>query len=125
MRIVHVITDLQTGGAEIALKRLIQAQATIPDLRHEVISLRSPGAIGVELQASGVPVEALGMRSLADLPRAILRLTKRFRQTRPDIVHTWMYHADLLGGFAARLAGVRNVIWGVRIAEVSRDMGVP
>lgn len=51
--------------------------------------------------------------------QAIRRLRERIAESRPDIVQTWMYHADLLGGIAARRAGVRRVIWGVHSTRVS------
>ena len=114
IRVLHIIVDLDIGGAELMLKRLVESQQNRADYRLKVISLTGIGKVGRELQSSGVEVEAMGMRSALDTPRALWRLVRRIRTFRPDIVQTWMYHADLLGGLAARLAGNRNVIWGVR-----------
>jgi glycosyltransferase involved in cell wall biosynthesis len=79
-----------------------------------VISLNTIGKVGQQLQARGVEVQAMGMRSPWDIPGVLWRLMRLIRASRPDIVQTWMYHADLIGGLAARLAGIRHVIWGVR-----------
>lgn len=100
------------------LKRLIEAHHGSPRYRHTVVSLSEIGKVGQGLRARGVEVYALGMRSLFDFPRVLLRLVRLIRSTRPDIVQTWMYHADLIGGLAARLAGNRNVIWGVRCTSI-------
>ena len=79
-----------------------------------VISLTDIGEIGTRIAALGIPVEALGMRrGVIPNPIRFLRLARRLRQVKPDIVHTWMYHADLMGGSAARFAGVPVVIWTI------------
>lgn len=120
LKIVHVIVGLNVGGAELMLKRLLETHAMLPGYEHSVISLTDLGVIGAQLRAQGVSVRALGLRKLLGLPFAFLSLYKQLRQTRPDIVQTWMYHADLLGGLAARLAGVRHVIWGVRTTDIGK-----
>lgn len=124
MIIVHVIADLTTGGAEMMIKRLIEAHLGNPQFRHHVISLRGLGRIGAELESIGVDVQALGMRGIGDIPRILIRLARDFRRLRADIVHAWMYHANLLAGLAARLSGGRPVIWGIRATAFDQTMGV-
>ncbi|MEA3053678.1 MAG: hypothetical protein QOG72_2581 [Sphingomonadales bacterium] len=124
MRILHIMPDLNPGGAELMMKRLIEEHLGDPRLEHRVISLRGLGAVGPALQALDVHVEALDLKSTLRLPAKLLQLARRIRIVKPDIVQTWMYHSDLIGGLAARLAGVRRIIWGVRVADISPDMGV-
>jgi glycosyltransferase involved in cell wall biosynthesis len=120
MLILHILVNLNPGGAERMLQRLLQAQSNDPRFEHRVISLGEVALVGAELRDAGVEVEALGMRSSLHLPRTFARLVKAMRRHRPDIVQCWMYHADLLGGLAARLAGVERVIWGVRSVITGR-----
>lgn len=80
----------------------------------EVISLTNAGPVATQIQRAGVPVRALGMRRGALNPRAVLRLARWLRGGKPSVVQTWMYHADLIGGIAAKLAGRLPVVWGVR-----------
>lgn len=116
-KILHVIVDLDVGGAEAMLKRLIESN---PESTHEavVVSLTSLGVIGESLRARGVCVHSLGMSSFWHSPIALWRLIRLIRQYRPAIVQTWMYHADLLGGLAARIAGNPHVIWGIRTTDI-------
>lgn len=121
MKIVHIIIALNVGGAELMLARLIEAQRlSHPRLEHHVITLMPGGEVAARLRAGGTSVESVGLTSAAGAPLALWRLVRRLRRLRPDVVQTWMYHADLLGGVAARLAGVRAVIWGVRTTDVAR-----
>lgn len=115
--ICHIIVDLEVGGAEIMLKRLIESEpANTPGT--VVVSLTALGAFGESLRAQGVKVHALGMSSVVDFPLTLWRLIRLIRQYRPEIVQTWMYHADLLGGVAARLAGSCTVVWGVHSTAI-------
>lgn len=119
MKIVMVITGLGTGGAEMMLLKVLERL----DARFSphVISLTSLGEIGPRIQSLGIPAEALGMRPGVPSPLAFLRLTRRLRTLQPDAVHTWMYHADLMGGLAARLAGVPALAWCIRNSNLDRD----
>lgn len=121
LNVVHVIIGLNVGGAELMLLRLIEAQRMQqPDAVHRVISLTSMGPVGVCLQAAGVPVVALGMRSPMHAPGVFFRLLRLLREVRPDVLQTWMYHADLLGGLAAHQAGIQNIVWGIRTTDISK-----
>ncbi len=119
MKVAFIITGLATGGAEMMLHKLLQ---NIDRNRFEptVISLMSKGEIGPRIEALGIPVHTLDMRRGLPNPLMVLRLARLLRQLQPALVHTWMYHSDLLGGLAARLAGCRRVIWGIRHSNLSK-----
>lgn len=114
--IVHVITGLGRGGAESALFRLVSAA---PDrARCKVVSLGDGGLFRPRLEQLGVEVVSLGMHTRLPSPLALLRLVRLLRRWQPQLVQTWMYHADLLGGIAARFARV-PVCWGIRQSDLS------
>jgi glycosyltransferase involved in cell wall biosynthesis len=117
IRIAFIITGLGTGGAEMMLLQLVQKLSQ----RFEplVISLTKDGPIGEQLRKNGYRVEAIGLTSLFSAPPASVRLYRRLRQFQPHIVHTWMYHADLIGGLIARLASVRRIAWGIHHSNLS------
>lgn len=118
-RIALVITGLGLGGAEAMLFKLLQRL----DRRRfapAVVSLTDVGEYGPRIEGLGIPVHAMGMRPGLPSPVALLRLVRTLSALEPDLVHTWMYHADLLGGLSARLAGVSEVVWGIRHTDLSR-----
>lgn len=119
MIVVHVIIGLNVGGAELMLKRLIESTKQ-EDVIHKVVSLTSLGVIGSSLKDNGITVISLGLNSVLGLPLVFFRLRKLLNDFRPDIVHTWMYHADLIGGVAAYSLGIKNIIWGVRSTDITK-----
>lgn len=116
MNVVHIIIGLNIGGAEMMLKRLVSVGTG--SMRHTVISLTDMGKLGKEIQAAGIEVHTLGMCSIWDSPQVLWKLTRLIKKLHPDIVQTWMYHADLIGGVAARITGNRNIVWGVRTTDI-------
>ncbi len=105
----QVIVGLGLGGAETTLHALARA---LPQAGFSVrvFSLGGDGPVGERLCADGVPVDVLARRREA-VGMAWLRLWQRLRQP-PDVLQTWLYHADLFGGVAGWLRGV-PVVWGV------------
>ncbi|MDQ2799317.1 MAG: glycosyltransferase [Armatimonadota bacterium] len=118
MKVLHLIAGLGAGGAEMMLYKLL-SHMDATAFRNEVISLTDCGPISQNLQSLGVPVCALGMSRGMPSPQALFALKRRIRQAQPDVIQTWMYHADLLGGIASRLAGV-PVVWNIRNASLER-----
>jgi glycosyltransferase involved in cell wall biosynthesis len=116
IKIVYVISSLSTGGAEIMLLRLLE-RIDRTEFSPSVICLSDTGEIGSRISALGVHVESLGMLQTRSNVIPFIRLVKHMREIRPDVVHTWMYHADLMGGLAAKFAEATTLIWSVRSAD--------
>jgi len=117
---LHIITSLSIGGAETMLLRLIKHK---PDLVKStiIISLTDNGEIGRILESIGVSVISLGMHNWSSIFKALFKLKKIIQNEKPDIIHTWMYHANILGGIAALLAKNKNIIWSIRRSELTRN----
>jgi glycosyltransferase involved in cell wall biosynthesis len=113
IRVLHIITGLEPHGAENTLLKVV-SRMDRGAFTNEVISLTTAGPVAASLRSAGVPVRALGMRSALGTVPHVARLAQWVRAFRPDAVQTWLYHADLLGGVAARLAGCRRVFWNIR-----------
>ncbi len=111
MRVLHVITGLNLGGAEVMLHRLLRASSTEGDVR-EVISLTDLGVVAERIERLGVRARALEMSKLPN-PGSVVRLSRMIDRFQPDVVQTWMYHADLIGGLAARAARRGKIVWGI------------
>jgi glycosyltransferase involved in cell wall biosynthesis len=118
IRITHVIDGLSVGGAEVMLANLLR-RLDPAAIRSEVISLTDIGPVGRTIEGLGIPVRALGLRPTPAGALGGARLPLWVRRSRPDIVQTWLYQADLLGGLSARVASRRApVIWGVHRSDL-------
>ena len=121
MIVLHVSTGLSTGGAERTLRNLV-----VNDLSnaHVVVSLTTLGSQGFLLQKNGTKVIALDLpKSFRGFFTGIKSLRHIIRDLRPDVVQTWMYHSDLIGGLAALLAGTRQIAWNIRASAPREASG--
>ena len=120
MKILHVITGLASGGAQEVLLRLVTVDQAKGN-HHHIVSLMNRGVYAARLEQAGAMVSTL------DMPRGrvtfdgLFRLFRLIKAVHPDVVQTWMYHSDLVGGLVARLAGVKAIIWGIRHSDLHRD----
>lgn len=88
------------------------------EFESQVVSLLDRGAMGERIEPLGIRVRVLEMPRGPRALVGILRLVRWLRENPVDIIQCWMYHADLVGGLAGRLAGVRRVIWGIRQSTI-------
>jgi len=113
-RIVHIATGLGMGGSEMTLLNLL-VNLDQNEFENEVVSLSTGEPLGERILHLGVPVRTLGMKPNLPSPAGFARLTAHLRRSRPDLIQTWMYHADFLGALAAPLAGNPPVVWNLRV----------
>ncbi len=112
MKIVHVISGLNDGGAEGVLFRLIKS--TKSEFKHEVICFLDEGKYGRILESNNIKVTYLRMSRSSLNFFKILRIYSILKFTSPDVVQTWMYHSDLIGGIFAKVLGVKKIFWNIR-----------
>lgn len=99
------ITDLDVGGAE----RMFVELATRLDRSRwspTVFCVQPIGPLADRLQRENVPIVSLNVRSSLEAARAIGELSRKLREDRPRIVQTFLFHANLIGRWAARQATV-------------------
>ena len=122
-RVLHVITELRRGGAELSLCGLLE-EHDADAFEHRVIALGEDGPVGDQIRGLGIDVSALGVGVPHQGLRGVLRLRRVIRHWKPDVVQGWMYHGNL----AARLAllGMKDappLVWNVRhsLSDISRE----
>jgi len=112
IKVMHIITTLGPAGAENMLCR-IAAGMDRTRFENEIVSLTAIMDLAERMQSIGVPVRTLGMTRTIPNPLAVMRLARWIRESKPDVIHTWMYHANLIGTLAARLAGNAPLVWSI------------
>lgn len=110
--ILHITTGLTVGGAENILAELT-ARLDRSRFQSSVVSLTEKGPMAARIQAAGIEVDALEMRSLGNRLPGFLKLRRIIRSRRPAIIQTWLYHADMIGTISAIGSGAK-LVWNLR-----------
>jgi glycosyltransferase involved in cell wall biosynthesis len=83
MRILHVIQELRTGGAERVVASLVRGST---ERGHDVAVAAAPGAVADELGLRPFPLPMLERRPWR-VPLGAWRVLRAIRDFRPDVVH--------------------------------------
>lgn len=111
MKIIHIISGLGDGGAEGVMYRLCKNDIVNT---HIIISLTDNGKYGHLLRELNKDVYILEMNFLRLNLKSYFKLFTLLKRLNPDVIQTWMYHADLIGGLFAHLTGNKNIFWNIR-----------
>ncbi|MBF2017204.1 MAG: glycosyltransferase [Rivularia sp. T60_A2020_040] len=125
LKILHLITDLDMGGAEKMLYNLL-SKTNRQRFKPIVLSLIDRGIWGDQISALDIPVHTLAMESSKPTLAAIWRLFHLVHQLQPDLIQGWMYHGNL----AAQLTKISHlksvpIIWNIRHSIYSLNYEKP
>lgn len=116
MKILYVVTSLSMGGAEHVVVNLADAMMAHG---HEVKIAYLTGEVLVSPSNPNVEVISLGMNNVKNLLQAYIKLRSLIKKMRPDVVHSHMFHSNLL----ARLLRLTITIPKVICTSHSTDEG--
>jgi glycosyltransferase involved in cell wall biosynthesis len=117
VRVAHLITGLEVGGAETMLARLIGCWDRTM-VESTVISLTKLGPMAEKIAAHRARVVSLDMRSNRVNLGAMIHLVRILRTVRPHVLQTWLYHADLMGVFAGTMVRIPALVWNIRCSHL-------
>ncbi|WP_150430165.1 glycosyltransferase [Dechloromonas sp. CZR5] len=119
-RVLHIITGLGLGGAEMMLLKLLQASDRVAT-EHVVLTLTDLDILAPDIRALGVQVQSLGVAGGPSSVCALWRARCMVGRFRPDAVMTWLHHADLFGVALKCLAPSIRLIWNLRCSRLSPE----
>ncbi|MCX7119908.1 MAG: hypothetical protein NTZ86_08640, partial [Legionellales bacterium] len=105
-KILHIVNELNVGGSETVLYRQLLA---LQDQAYTfyVIVLSKPGYYSEPIKNLGIPIYYLAINK-TNILKALYQLITLIKKIEPDIVQTWLYHSDFLGGLCAKFCGVKK-----------------
>ena len=114
IKVLHIITDLSTGGAEMVLYNLLKGGLK-ERFDNYIVSLRDVGTIGLWIRKLDIPVEILDMRNRLPSIHAIKKLNNIVKRFNPEVIHGWMYHGNLAALASRMFAPTKpSIVWGIR-----------
>ena len=113
--ITYLITDLDIGGAENSLYQLV-IHLNQEKFSPIVYSLSGEGKIAEKLRSKGIEVVCLGAKNKLDIT-VFFKLIKLLKKQKPQILHTYLFHANFVGRIAGRIAGIPIIISSIRTME--------
>lgn len=121
IRVALCITDLDVGGAERCLQNLAVGldrkrfdpvvYCLGPKPRNREASCVAP------IEFAGIPVHCLGAQHAWHFLRTVRQLTRSLASQSPQILQSFLFHANLVGRLAAQRAAVPHILSGIRVAE--------
>jgi len=118
IHIMHLTTDSAIGGTE---KMIVEIASSLSKnhFQSTVVTLKPGGCLEQLCKKKGVKYISVKMKSKLDFP-AVLRLFKLIKNSNVDILHTYLFHANILGRVIGRLCKVPAIFSGQRNVDLWR-----
>ena len=121
IKVLHLVTSLEVGGAQhgmlLGLPRFDSDQ-----YEHIVCSIMGRMQMASQFREAGIEVRSLGLSRKTDIG-VVLRLRAMLKEMRPDVLHTYLLHGNILGRLIGRLVGVPVIIGSERTIGQARKWG--
>lgn len=110
-RILFVVNGFSIGGGELKLLELIRELKQKYSDRFEcfICSVGIGGPLKEQFESLGYRTVLFSKSGPYDFSQ-VIRLSRMIRQERIDLVQTTLFYADVIGTYAAKIAGLNRII---------------
>lgn len=120
IRVLHIITGLHTGGAEMMLLKLLR-EFDASRYEHYVISILGEGELSDDVAAVSKSVISLDIKSPVLFPIRLMKALNKSRKLGPNIIQGWMYHGNFFATIFRQLISQSAVVlWNLRCSEPAK-----
>lgn len=116
-KICHITTGVNIGGAEMFLLNL-SVKLKSEGYQQTIISLLGEGDLSKKFSDEKIELIHLNLSRYPWTWWRLFKLPSLLRKESSDIIQTWLYHADIVGGIAS-LFVKSDLIWNVRQTDIS------
>lgn len=119
-KILHIITGLNTGGAEAMLYKLLSDQNQVKNYSI-VISLTDKGTFGSRIEQLNIPVYTLHLKLSILLPFKIYQFIKLVKEIKPSLMQGWLTHGNLATVLLHIFLKKTPILWNIRHSVLSEQ----
>jgi glycosyltransferase involved in cell wall biosynthesis len=109
--IIHIINSLDQGGTENVLYQLLKK--SVDEYTVELIVLQGKGYFSDKINALNIHIHYLHLNK-KNIFKSLNLMRKIINHQKPDIIQTWLYHSDLLGGLIGKFYKTPIILWSIR-----------
>lgn len=120
-KVLHLITSLELGGAQSGLL-LGLPRFENDEYAHILCSITDRMNMAEDFEKVGVKTMSLQLQNKTDF-MVVWRLRKLLKEVKPDVLHTYLLHGNLLGRVVGSLTGVPVIISSERTIGQARRWG--
>ena len=120
-KVLHLITSLELGGAQSGLL-LGLPRFENDEYEHILCSITDRMNMAEDFEKVGVKTMSLQLQNKTDF-MVVWRLRKLLKEVKPDVLHTYLLHGNLLGRVVGSLTGVPVIISSERTIGQARRWG--
>jgi glycosyltransferase involved in cell wall biosynthesis len=111
------------GGAERCLTNLVLRlnRSLFDPVVYSLWPRPAPeqSALVSKLETAGVPVRFVGLRSVWQIRSGVRQLNRFLKEQRPELIQTFLFHANVIGAYSGWRLKVPHVVQGMRVADRS------
>ena len=86
-----------------------------------IVPIKQSKSIAISLVGDNITVRPLNVEGALGVWRGLSSLRVLVKEFKPDVIHSWLYHSDMLAGLVSLWVKDVRLVWSIRQTRISRE----